>query len=101
RRIRVEDLHARIPEDVAREPLVAADRGVEERHADEARPEPREPPAAPRQAREADGKQPEWQQKRAEQDRAAMDVDGPEHRKAAPTEERSERPRDGAQLACP
>ena len=30
-----------------------------------------------------------------------MDVDGPEHREAAPAEERRERPRDGAELARP
>ena len=80
RRIRVEHLDARVPEDVAGEPLVPADGGERERRRDEPAPEPRQPAAAPGEPGEADREQAEREDERAEEDRAATHVDGPEER---------------------
>ena len=99
RRVGVEHLHARVPEDVAGQPLVAADRGERERHRDQPAPEPREPLAAPGEPREADREQPEGEHEGAEEDRAAAHVDGPRHREPRPEDERGEGPGDRPELA--
>ena len=99
RRIGVEDLHARVPEDVAGEPLVAADEGVQERGRDEPAPEPGQPAAAPRQPREPDRDEPEREHERREEDRAAPDVARPEHREPRPAHEGGERQGDRTELA--
>ena len=97
--VRVEHLHARVPEDVAGEPLVPPDQGVGERRRDQPAPEPGQPPSTPGQPREAERQQPEGQEERTEEDRPAADVDRPDEREPGPPHERREREGDRAELA--
>ena len=98
-RVGVRDEQLLVPEQVARLVLVDPDRreeGGHRRHLDE-QPERDQP--APPQASERDREEAEREVEEEQLDRALADVLRPDHREAAPADERRQRPRDRAELA--
>ena len=99
RRIGVPDDHLGVPEHIAGDPLVGADRREGERRADECDPKPRDVAASPRKPRKGESEESERQDEGSDVDRSLSEVDGPRKRQARPGDERCERNRNRPEFA--
>ena len=100
RRVGVVDLQLRVPEHLARGPLVEADPGIRERGRDEGAVEGEQGAPVEGQPRDADREQAERQHEGGEEDRALAEVVRPEQREPRPRDDRGERPGERPELAA-